>query len=84
MKTDAIMLEHTPERENVDARKSPKLDELPGEILGMIARFMTNEQLRRVRELYNRRITHHIDHVFVTFLLSNVIQSPALLHAQSF
>lgn len=65
MDTDTAIFRNALGEGSGKVRASRKLDELPGEILCMIARHMTNPQLRQFRELYNRRITHHIDHVFV-------------------
>ena len=70
---DLVIADAALEEREEATRTTPKLDGLPGEILCMIAREMTNKELRQFREVYNRYITHNIDPAFVTTLCSSHI-----------
>lgn len=65
MDKDLVMLDCFVEEERKPLQSFRKLDDLPGEILGMISGYLTKKQLREFRKIGSRYIAQHIDHAFV-------------------
>ena len=45
--------------------KARKLVDLPAELIGMIAEYLTKDELRTLRMQYNRKIEQAVDKTFV-------------------
>jgi hypothetical protein len=63
---DVVMQEYAPEDERSSPPDSHSLEELPSELIGMIAEYLPKKDLRSLQALGSRNILQAIDHVLVS------------------